>query len=60
MSNGNISMVEMAKAEQEREAMAATSVGEPKQPPTKPPLSYDGHPIKHVARHTKGRTPPVR
>jgi len=51
----NINMVEMAKAEQEREAMAATSVPEPKQPPTTPPPSYSGHPIDHARRHAKGR-----
>jgi hypothetical protein len=31
-----------------------------KQPPTRPPESYDAHPVDHVARHAKGRTPPVR
>ena len=53
-------LVVEAQAEAQREAMAATSVPEPKQPPTTPPPSYSGHPIEHVARHARGRTPPVR
>ena len=48
-------IVEQAEAEAQREAMAATSVAEPKQPPTVPPASYDGHPIEHARRHAKGR-----
>jgi hypothetical protein len=36
------------------------SIPTAKQPPTSPPESYDAHPIEHVARHAKGRTPPVR
>jgi hypothetical protein len=48
-------MVQQAEAEQQREAMAATSVAEPKQPPTVAPPSYDGHPIEHARRHAKGR-----
>jgi hypothetical protein len=53
-------LVQQAEAEAQREAMAATSVAEPKQPPTSAPPSYSGHPIEHVARHARGRTPPVR
>jgi hypothetical protein len=48
-------LVVEAQAEAQREAMAATSVPEPKQPPTTPPPSYSGHPIDHARRHAKGR-----
>ena len=53
-------MVQQAEAETQREAMASTSVANPKQPPTVPPKSYDAHPIEHAQRHAKGRTPSVR
>jgi hypothetical protein len=53
-------MVLKAEAEAQREAMASTSIPDAKEPPTKPPQSYDGHPIEHAKRHAKGRTPPVR
>jgi hypothetical protein len=52
---GTPDLVEQAEAEAQREAMASTSVADPKQPPTRPPPSYSGHPIDHVRRHTKGR-----
>jgi len=57
----DINMVEAAKfpdqalAEQEREAMAATSIPDAKQPPTKPPTNYNGHPTHSVKHHSGGR-----
>ena len=52
---GTPDLVEATEAEAQRQAMAATSVTEPKQPPTTPPPSYSGHPIEHARRHAKGR-----
>jgi len=58
---------EPAKAEQEAEIARQRTAGEPMNitpspmsPSPKAPVSYDGHPIDHAARHSKGRTPPVR